>query len=355
MSNAGWTWEDMLGEFRLLGGAADNVRLGSGPRGRGLFPADPSRDVRVVVPVNLLFQAADVVLNDRDELAIRPDASVGPRERSFFERFEKSFSYGAGGADDCFSVLQALHELPETVKEYLQPVKKEGVERFPAPTKDLVLKKFVETRRIADNKLMPVLELANHSSDHPPFDTNSGLGPITLSGRFSEEVLARYTRQDTWRIFTSYGFVCTTPVAYSRPLKCQLREKRLHIDGDYASVQQIDGILAPTVTRKDGAVVLSHLVLGSRKDLGLPKWVFYRLMRENGISRPEEFFDLVSHLNRSWFLGLLAAMEGFDGAMIKQLREAARVQLETLSFCVATPPLALTQRSLPRRHEAVVR
>jgi hypothetical protein len=78
-------------------------------------------------------------------------------------------------------------------------------------------------------------------------------------------------------------------------------------------------------------------------------------MRENGISRPEEFFDLVSHLNRSWFLGLLAAMEGFDGAMIKQLREAARVQLETLSFCVATPPLALTQRSLPRRHEAVVR
>jgi hypothetical protein len=54
-------------------------------------------------------------------------------------------------------------------------------------------------------------------------------------------------------------------------------------------------------------------------------------------------------------LGLLAAREGFDGAMIKQLREAARVQLETLSFCVATPPLALTQRSFPRRHEKAVR
>src|SRR6476646_4511492 len=35
-------WDEMVREFRALGGTVENVRLGDGPLGRGLFPIDDS-------------------------------------------------------------------------------------------------------------------------------------------------------------------------------------------------------------------------------------------------------------------------------------------------------------------------
>ena len=47
-------WDEMLDEFRSLGGIADNIRLGEGRFGRGLFPVDTSRPYRIHIPPSLL-------------------------------------------------------------------------------------------------------------------------------------------------------------------------------------------------------------------------------------------------------------------------------------------------------------
>ena len=57
------SWNEMLGEFRALGGVADNVRLGYGPFGRGIFPIDTTRPVSIRIPEDLLLPIEHAVID----------------------------------------------------------------------------------------------------------------------------------------------------------------------------------------------------------------------------------------------------------------------------------------------------
>jgi len=50
-------WEEMLEEFRALGGVAENIRLDDGPLGRGLFPIDAASPIRIFIPESLLLES----------------------------------------------------------------------------------------------------------------------------------------------------------------------------------------------------------------------------------------------------------------------------------------------------------
>ena len=43
-------WDEMIAEFRALGGVADNIEQRRGSLGRGLFPIDPGKPIRIAVP-----------------------------------------------------------------------------------------------------------------------------------------------------------------------------------------------------------------------------------------------------------------------------------------------------------------
>ena len=75
-------WEELLDEFRALGGTADNVRLGYGEYGRGLFPVDPAKPVAVRIPDNLLVPAEDMIFTG-GALRVGPKAKTGERERAW--------------------------------------------------------------------------------------------------------------------------------------------------------------------------------------------------------------------------------------------------------------------------------
>jgi len=57
-------WDELVEEFRALGGTMDNVRLGHGPLGRGLFVIDPARPFLVRAPENLLVSVSDIVFEN---------------------------------------------------------------------------------------------------------------------------------------------------------------------------------------------------------------------------------------------------------------------------------------------------
>jgi hypothetical protein len=349
-----WTWDEMLAEFRALGGVAENVRQGQGARGRGLFPIDPSVDVRVCAPPHLLVDVDDVILDSR-RLKIRPGAGTDRQIAAFFERYEADFSYGAGAAEDCRRTLTALHELPGAIQDYLLAGAPAGERRYPAATDDMVFKEYIRTRRIAvarsesppstsdaaddDDRdrekrmvLMPVVELTNHSSGHPGYDTTLG---VMISGRFVDEVLVRYNNGDAWRLFQAYRFATPVPVAYSRGLDVRLPDGRIvRVTADYRETHMEDGLPLPRVALEGRVITASHIVLGNYLAPGQPRAVFRRLVRELGVADPDGLFDAIVHANRLWFLGLLEVLEGLDTPMIAEMRKAVRMQLQTVTFCV---------------------
>src|SRR6266480_2604064 len=56
------SWHELLDEFRALGGTADNIRLGDGQFGRGLFPVDGTKPVAIHIPDSLLVPVTDLVV-----------------------------------------------------------------------------------------------------------------------------------------------------------------------------------------------------------------------------------------------------------------------------------------------------
>src|SRR5271163_722956 len=98
-------WEELLREFRELGGVAENVRLGTGSLGRGLFVIDPSKPAVLHAPESSLIPVDSLVLRD-GQLTTNVEP-LGARGRDFFERYERYFGWGAGGLDEAWQMQKA--------------------------------------------------------------------------------------------------------------------------------------------------------------------------------------------------------------------------------------------------------
>lgn len=332
-----WTWDELVEAFRALGGTIDNVRMGEGTFGRGLFPIDPKRAAQIIVPAQLLIDVADLVI-DNDQLVLRPNASVAPDIRAFFERFQRDFSFGAGVAQDGRRMIRQQHALPAQVQEFMLASHAPGARRFPPLSDASLLRWFIGTRSAifaAPGKthrqvLMPVLELINHSSAHAPYANR--VDGLEVAGRFDGELLMRYTSRDTWQTFVAWGFVSREPAAFSIGLDIgEPGGRTLRIRPGSVDRVGDDPASLPRIEDRDGILHLAHMLLGFAAEPGAPRWVFGRAMKRHGIKEPGELFDIIAHINRSWFYKLLELAEGeTDG--LAQLRAAARIQLETMSF-----------------------
>ena len=113
-----WTFDFMLTVFRALGGTADNLRLGEGAYGRGLFAIDPENEVRLHVPENLLIPVEDVQFVE-GALKVNPEASIGAPERTFFENYQESMSWGAGGRRQALAFIESVDSLPAAIRAIL--------------------------------------------------------------------------------------------------------------------------------------------------------------------------------------------------------------------------------------------
>ena len=198
-----YSWEEMLEEFRKLGGTADNFVQRQGSRGRGIFPIDNTTPVRLRVPRNLLVPAEDIEFVD-DQLRIRNSAAVGAAEREFVEKYENTFSWGGGGRSECAAFLEGMKNLhvgmsaPPFVKSFLDAAK--------TSVDESVGRRFLHSRCITfedKSVLMPVMELVNHDPLANGYDVEDD---ISIEGGFSDEVLVRYSIRDPFGMFLSYGF-----------------------------------------------------------------------------------------------------------------------------------------------------
>lgn len=326
------TWDELLEEFRALGGTAKNIRLGQGQFGRGIFPIDPAKPIAIRIPNNLLATWKDIVFANGVP-QVGPTAAITKRERAWLNRYLEEFAWGGGGADEVQRMFEMAAALPTEVRQLL--LTKYGCGSwFAEPTDKLIQQLFFTTRSITYRDqpvVMPLIEMVNHG-DGPRYDMSDG---VALRGSFPGEVYVQYSELDSFDYFLSWGFATQRPVAFSIALSATVGSARLDVRQGF-NVGKITSERSwiPDMFRKTDAVALSFLMIGNNRFPDLPKGIFYRLMRDGGYKGFEETFDMVRHLNRLHFLGLIEELDGFDLPIARTLKSMARYQLRAMSYCV---------------------
>jgi len=319
-------WGALLAELCALGGTAENIIVRHGPRGRGVFPLNPANPVRLHLPPNLLVNAEDTEIRD-GRLVIKASASIGARERAFFDSYQQDFSWGAGVLDDLWQTQLAWSRLPQDIRDAL-PV--DGAD-FSEPSEELCLKRYVKTRSIirgAARVIMPIVELVNDDSAFPGYDSQDG---VAVGGTFDGEVLVNYGGGDCWGMATNYGFCNARNQAHSLPGNFKFEDYCIEICRNAEPSKRIDGYTMPIVSVEDNTIRFPFLTLGNVQTPHEPRSIFLHVTKNTPIRQPDALFDLIHHYNRLLFLKFLQASEGHATPFVAMLRSAAYQQLTTLS------------------------
>ncbi len=335
-------FEELLDEFRSLGGIAENVRRGTGQYGAGIFPIDATRPVRLHAPENLLFATEELEVRD-GHLRIRAASSLGTPERRLFEAVHEGFGWSSGGFDELRASQAQWCALPADVVACIKGMGaiSDPDYRFAEPSAHVCLYQFVKSRDVAYKGrawIMPVVDLTNHSSGAPPFLIENGVG---VRGTFPGEVLVRYNVADSWGNTLTYGFADNSPYAYSLALMVDLFDtQRLSILRKIGAGEVDNGIHYPQKRIDGNTIELSHLTLGNARQPDLPRAVFRKLMRDHVTERQaDDVFESLVRFNHTKFIETLRILRKHEAPLVTVLEEAAINQLDALSACVGARAL----------------
>jgi len=335
------TWDELIAEFRELGGVAENVRLGEGRLGRGIFVIDPAKPARLYAPKHLLIPAECVEIRD-GRMKVKASANVDDRTRRFFEAFEEHFGWGAGLFDYLWHSQEEWNRLPSEMVSAVAAMGtfEDSELRVIAPTVDVCLQAYRRTRsiRLEDKPyFMHVIELVNHSSTAQGYDCGGG---VAVEGRFEDEMLVCYNRADAWKRAVVSGFSDRSVFAHSIPVVLEISGQHYAIGREFAVSDVAGGIAFPKIQSDGNVTRLTFLTLGHSLAPDVPRAIFRKLMCPGlNTSRADEVFDVISHFNRTKFVDLLRTLRKYDSPITQMLADAAIDQLETLSYCVGARPL----------------
>jgi hypothetical protein len=323
-------WEDMLAEFRALGGVAKNLCLKNGAFGRGLFPLAPSKPYELHIPTSLLIDINHVEF-ENDVFRVGPKAQIGERARSFLEGYERDFSWGVAN-QEVRDILQMLYEAPPEIRELMKSTFRAGSWLIDPTNPAAAQRRYLASRAFAFKPgvdvVIPIVELANHGQTRGYEVDKNGVG---LKGKTDGEILARYHPDDPLGMFVGWGFV-----SENEPFACSLglgvEKKRLRIMRKEVNLELRPWPFMPDVTHEGDTLMLSFLMLGNRNNPKLPRAIFYRIMKEAGRKDAVEMFDYIQHVNRLQWLNLMKVSELAAVPLGQLLRRLARSQLEAISY-----------------------
>ncbi len=334
------TWEELLDEFRALGGVAENVRLGEGPFGRGIFVIDPRLPARLWAPDALHVRDTDIETRD-GRMTVR-GGTYDPQVRTFFENCQAYFGWSSGGEKGAAAMQAAWHALPA---EVIAAIRTTGAldrpqQRFAAPTAELTMREYLCTRtfsRSGDQYIVPVVDLVNDSGRARGYTIDGGYG---VEGTFADEMLVCYGSTDAWAKVLNYGFAATATIAHSLGATITLPDGRaLSIGRNILNVTNENNLRFPDLRIDGNQILLSHLVLGFESGSDLPRAIFRKLMDRAGVAQADAVFDGVAHYNRKQFTALLRLLRACDGSLARALEDAILNQLDALSACVGARSL----------------
>ncbi|MEQ1524605.1 MAG: hypothetical protein ABL936_25365 [Aestuariivirga sp.] len=299
-------WGELFDAFRQMGGIADNITIKAEGHKRGIFVEDPTKPSHLHVPEEAMISVEDVEVFENN-LRLKPEATVTPRARAFFDKYQLFTSWSGGGRQQVESFLNGMHSLPDPILAELR-ANFYVSELLEKPDIARIRERFLGTRWTSykgKSVLCPVFELVNHGPTETHYHTTKT--GVSLSGLSKGEVMSQYSIEDSWMRFRSHGFATAERWAFSDPFSVAARNGSLEIivkKHPHESVPGQGGIIAPLV--RD--TVQKHLETDS-----------------------QEFLEMLTYVNRLKFIKLLRTCEGFDSPIISVIKRASLLQLEALT------------------------
>ncbi len=257
-----------------------------------------------------------------------------PDIRAFIEQFYEQISW-AGGKAEAEEFLCQLYELPDALRQFLKDnfyIKK----IFSKPSDLDIFRQFVTSRcyqHLDRVVLFSVVELVNHHPKGHLYQSSSD--GISLEGESKSEILASYSVDDAWRRFLTYGFPCRERYAFSDFYKINPQDGSHSINvGVEAASPELNDIksMVPVVKRTGSDVTISHLLLGDRGDPMIPVNNFRNHVKPWLGAGSEEFFEMLSYMNKMKFWKLHDLCNRHHGPMVSKLKLACQFQLEALDY-----------------------
>ena len=278
-------FQSLIEQFVSLGGLAENIRLGKGKLGRGIFPIDSSRRSKIITPANLLINRNQIGIH-HGEIYVKNSSEFSSKERSFVE-LNYNYAWKDGGNKCASEFLEYISIMPESVKNQLLDfgfISNDLPSGY--PDENEVLKRFIDERVVSfkgKEVLASIWDLVNHSSFSPPLRvTPYGVEtpPIEPS---SEEILFKYSiKNSPIGMWKKYGFACDCVFAYSIPFNIDIGSQSLviacagqhglvpkeqmgfSINGDTLSIKSLPvGCLSNALPRENFKSILSSVGLSA--------------------------------------------------------------------------------------------
>lgn len=323
-------WENTLVQFRALGGVAENVVLGEGAFGRGLFSKNPNLPIKMSIPNHLLCPTEWLAFDKDGNLILTDGCDWNGDIKSFYLDYQRDYGIGGSLMHEMMQRQTEFYSLPDSIKTMLAGF---GMRKnlFDKPSQQSCLELYKSSRRILFNDnlvLMPLVELVNHDElSNKSFDKVPQLG---ISGKFKAEVLINYGMAgDATLMFEGYGFSTPKPYTFSGSLGINLGAKAIKIARFVTLYKTIANTNVPRLKVEGDTIHLSCLVLGSINDKSSPKKVFLKLMNTVGMPAniASDVFDGIVQQNINFFLHLLKELKPLDGSVVEGLRIMAKHQL----------------------------
>ena len=327
---------EMLGQFRALGGVADNICIRQGHHGYGLFAVNPRRPVRLLTPAPLLISPLMLAITPDGNVEVKSGSDLSAEVVAFHAHYQRSFGWGAGGFEYIKKYLQQLCDLPDRLKDFLRILGcPDDMRQLPTPAQ--AFKEHCISRQIGvfgASRLMPVMELINYASDGASYVVmQEGVG---LSGTFKDEVLARYRHNmDAFHFFFNYHFATPGRSTLSCEVTVDIPQfKPLRITRLDGLTDVKNGVRWPQVSLREDEIHLSFVELVNLDAPTLPRQVFIELLSAQGlaISRAHQLFDGLLDHNRQVFQDFMRACDNAEGHVVESLKVVAGYQLSNLSI-----------------------
>lgn len=324
------SWGETLQHFCVLGGVVENVVLGEGPFGRGLFPRDVNLPIKMSIPNELLCPVDWLQMDEQGELLLSNDCDWNDETKSFYLDYQLDYGFGGALKQELMQKQTEFFGLPETLKTMLINF---GMNQsiFQKPTLQACLDMYKQSRRIVAKDrmmLMPIIELVNYDGlSKKSFVKEPNIG---ISGKFKNEILINYGLVgDAALMFEGYGFSTAKPYTFSGTLGINVGANMINIARFVTLYKTVEKTNMPKVKVEGNTVHLSCLVLGSINDKSSPKKIFTKLMHSVGMPAPiaANVFDGIVEQNKSFFLHLLEELRPLEGHVVDGLRTMAKNQL----------------------------
>ena len=288
----------ILDSFRSLGGIANNIQLQNSSFGLGLTPIKKSLPIEIYAPSHLLPDFESVALDKGGQIRIHSNLNLNTEFVSFYENYQKYFGWGCGGLVAEQSYQDRLNKLPRGIKDILLILGWTQGD-FGKKTANQFLSTYLISRkiRIGDtSKLMPIIELLNHSHHGANFLIDRG---ITIAGVFKDEIFVNYhNRLDPFHFLKNYHFFSPTTTAISCDVEIKVS------DVLYIKISRFDHLSEVRMNRKmpqveqvGNLIKISFLEISNKINPSEPKDIFNELLQPYAI-KPEVINSLFSGLVR---------------------------------------------------------